>query len=237
MSELTFLTVIVDRGKGSCVQKIFNDKEIFFNLYALGRGTASDDIRKYLGLAEPQKDILFTVLPVEKMRIAMKFLMAKMDLDIPGNGIAFAIPVTSVGGACTLRYLQGEQEIIKDYNKESASKMNDKRNHELIIAITNRGYVDTVMDAARSAKAGGGTAIHARGTGKQQAEKFFGVSIAEEKDIIFIVADTAIKNDIMKAIITQAGLKTEARTIVFSLPISDVMGLRNEVENFAEIEE
>lgn len=230
MFELTFLTVIVDRGKGARVEALFKERNLHFNLVTLGTGTASDDVRKYLGLAEPEKDILFSVLPIEKMKAAMKLLMAKMDLDIPGNGIAFAIPVTSVGGACTLRYLQGEQEKIKEYSKESAAKMNGEHGHELIITITNRGYVDTVMDAARSAKAGGGTAIHARGTGKKQAEKFFGVSIAEEKDIIFIVADATIKNDIMKAIIDQAGMKTEARSIVFSLPISEVIGLRDEVE-------
>ena len=29
--------------------------------------------------------------------------------------------------------------------------------YELLVAIANQGYIDTVMDAARSAKAGGGT--------------------------------------------------------------------------------
>lgn len=236
MSELSFLSVIVDRGKGSCIENIFKKRNLSFGFFATGKGTASDDIRNYLGLDELEKDILFTVLPAEKKKMAMKLLMSKMDLDIPGNGIAFAIPVTSVGGACTLRYLQGEEDNDKEYNnKDRAAKMNTERNYELIIAITNRGYVDTVMDAARSANARGGTAIHARGTGRQQAEKFFGVTIADEKDIIFIVTDTASKNGIMKAIISQAGIKSEARSIVFSLPISDVMGLRGEIENLSEV--
>ncbi len=235
MNELTFLTVVVDRGKGTKVENIFKKKNIFFGLFAHGTGTASDDIRKYLGLAEPEKDILLSVLPYETMKAAMKILMAKMDLDIPGNGIAFAIPVASVGGACTLRYLLGDNNT-KEYNKENRAKMNAESSHELIIAITNRGYVDTVMDAARSANAMGGTAIHARGTGKKQAEKFFGVSIAEEKDMIFIVSDVVSKNGIMKAIMTRAGMKTEARSIVFSLPISDVMGLRSEFVDFSEMD-
>ena len=54
--------------------------------------------------------------------------------------------------------------------------------HELIMAIMNEGYSDTVMDAARSAGAGGGTVLHAKGTGRARAEKFFGVSLADEKD-------------------------------------------------------
>ena len=32
--------------------------------------------------------------------------------------------------------------------------------HELIMVIMNEGYSDTVMDAARSAGAGGGTVLH-----------------------------------------------------------------------------
>ena len=50
--------------------------------------------------------------------------------------------------------------------------------HELIMAIMNEGYSDTVMDAARSAGAGGGTVLHAKGTGRARAEKFFGVRSA-----------------------------------------------------------
>ena len=60
--------------------------------------------------------------------------------------------------------------------------------HELIMAIMNEGYSDTVMDAARSAGAGGGTVLHAKGTGRARAEKFFGVSLADEKDVVYINA-------------------------------------------------
>ena len=42
--------------------------------------------------------------------------------------------------------------------------------------------------------------IHARGTGLERAEKFLGVSIADEKEMIFIVAKTESKNAIMKSI-------------------------------------
>ena len=35
--------------------------------------------------------------------------------------------------------------------------------------------------------AGGGTVIHAKGTGLEKAERFLGVSIADEKEMIFIV--------------------------------------------------
>ena len=95
-----------------------------------------------------------------------------------------------------------------------------------LIAITNQGYTDTVMDAAREANASGGTVIHAKGTGTERAEKFLGVSIAAEKEIIFIVVKTDQKNAIMQSIMSKAGTDTDARTIVFSLPVTSTAGMR-----------
>ena len=92
--------------------------------------------------------------------------------------------------------------------------------------ILNQGYVDLVMDAARDAGAYGGTVIHAKGTGMEQAEKFMGVSLAAEKEMIFIVAKKEQKNQIMQAIMEKAGLDSKAKSIVFSLPVTDTAGLR-----------
>ena len=47
-----------------------------------------------------------------------------------------------------------------------------------------------------------------------------------EKEMIFIVAKKEQKNDIMKAVMKQAGLDTKAKSIVFSLPVTDTAGLR-----------
>lgn len=98
--------------------------------------------------------------------------------------------------------------------------------YELLVAIANQGYIDTVMDAARSAKAGGGTVIHAKGTGMKLAKKYLGVSLVEEKEVILIVTKSREKNQIMKAIMEQAGLDSKERTIVFSLPVTSVAGIR-----------
>ena len=98
--------------------------------------------------------------------------------------------------------------------------------HELIVAILNEGQSDFVMDAARSAGAGGGTVLHAKGTGSGRAEKFFGVTLADEKDVVYIVARSEEKAAIMKAIKENAGPGTPAGAICFSLPVSSVAGLR-----------
>ena len=65
-----------------------------------------------------------------------------------------------------------------------------------------------------------------RGQGLKRAEKFLGVSIADEKEMIFIVAKTEMKNAIMRSIMENAGLESRARSVVFSLPVTDTAGLR-----------
>ena len=96
---------------------------------------------------------------------------------------------------------------------------------ELIFVVANEGYTDMIMDAAREAGAAGGTVIKAKGTGAEYTEKFFGFSIATEKEIHLIVTPAQGRNHIMKAIMEKAGLDSKAQSIVFSLPVSHAIGL------------
>ena len=99
--------------------------------------------------------------------------------------------------------------------------------HELILVIANQGHTDQVMEAARGAGATGGTTIHAKGTGMELAKSFFGVSIASERELVFILTRSQDKKNIMKAIMAQAGIQTPAQAMVFSVPVSDIAGLRH----------
>lgn len=96
--------------------------------------------------------------------------------------------------------------------------------NELIFCVINNGFSDLVMDAAKEAGAKGGTIFHARGTGNKDIEKFFGISISPEKEIVFIVIGTDIKDKVMTAIYKKAGMDTKGQGIIFSLPIDDFIG-------------
>lgn len=96
--------------------------------------------------------------------------------------------------------------------------------YELIITIAASGHTDTVMNAARSAGARGGTVLHGKGTGAEGAPSFYNISLAEEKELILIVSAAAEKAAIMQAILRAAGPGTEAGGIVFSLPVTEVAG-------------
>lgn len=97
----------------------------------------------------------------------------------------------------------------------------ENKEKELVICIINNGYSDLVMEAAKKAGARGGTILHARGTGNPSMEKFFGVVISPEKEIVLIAIDKEIRDDVVSAIYDNAGLDTKGQGIVFSLPVSD----------------
>lgn len=103
-----------------------------------------------------------------------------------------------------------------------------KPNNELIVAIVNRGYADDVMEAAREAGARGGTILHARGAGTEAQDRFYGITIQSEKEVVLLVVEQAHKAAIMKAICAKAGLKQEGRGLVFSLPVEDAVGMAPE---------
>ena len=102
--------------------------------------------------------------------------------------------------------------------------MNEGTKYEVVVVMANRGHIDQVMDAARTAGAGGGTVIHARGNGANGGEHFFGVTLAEERDIYFIVTPASDRMAIMQAIVKEAGLHTAAKAAVFSMPIQHLAG-------------
>lgn len=71
----------------------------------------------------------------------------------------------------------------------------------------------------------GGTVLHGRGIGSREAEEFFGITIQPEKEIVILLANREQKAGIMRAIQSAAGLRTEARGILFSLPVEHLAGL------------
>ena len=105
--------------------------------------------------------------------------------------------------------------------------------HEVIMCIVNSGFSEAVMEAAREFGARGGTVIRARGTANAEAESIFNIAIQPEKEIVMILVDTKIKNDILHALYKAVGLQTPGQGIAFSMPVDDVVGLKDTpIESF-----
>ena len=98
-------------------------------------------------------------------------------------------------------------------------------NHEVIFAIVNAGYAEDVVDVAREHGARGGTILNARGVVKEDAARFFGITVHADKEILMMVVEKDIRDRVLNAIYKELGMAKMAKGIVFSLPVSDVAGL------------
>ena len=221
MSGLYWRMTIAKRSMGKKLAACYEENGLPSILCMLAKGTATSETLDCFGLEVTEKMVTVAVVSDDTWRRVRRELEDRFQIDVPGTGIAFLVPLSSVGGKKVLQFLTDGQS----YEKEEESVMKDTK-YELIVVIANHGYSEEVMDAARAQGAGGGTVIHAKGTGLEKAEKFLGVSIADEKEMIFIVSKAEQKNRIMRSIMENAGLESKARSVVFSLPVTDTAGLR-----------
>ena len=221
MGNLYLMTSIMDRKKANKYLHLFQENNLHVIFWLLGYGTVSNDVLDYLGLESPEKAVAFSILEEKTWLHTKKQLEKKLQIDAPGGGISFIIPLSSIGGKKTLQFLLESE----DYQKEEESTLKNTT-HELIIIIAEQGYTELIMEAARGAGAFGGTVIHAKGTGMEMAEKFMHMSLAAEKEVIYIVSKTELKNNIMQAVMQKAGPDSKAKAITFSLPVTDTAGLR-----------
>lgn len=93
---------------------------------------------------------------------------------------------------------------------------------EMILCIVNQGYEEKVIESANKIGITGGTFLNAHGLSKLEAEKFFGISVHPEKQIVIIVVPSSKKADILKSLYDEVGLGDEAQGIALSIPVDDM---------------
>ena len=196
-NPLYWLVTITDRRSTDAFLALYESYGVRVSLRTVGAGTAVQEMLATLGLEKSEKAVLFAIITADTWPKIQKALRRQMRIDVPGTGIAFIIPVSSMGGKRALQFLTEHQTFTR--MEESTLK---DTHYELLLAIANQGYTGSIMDAAR----------------------FLGVDLVNEKEMVFIVARSSEKNQIMKAIM--AGADPKAGAIVFSLPVTDTAGLR-----------
>lgn len=182
-----------------------------------GRGTAAQSMLDLLGIDSNEKRIMIAVANTEKSDALFREIKRRLYIGVPGHGVVVSVPVKSIGGEKIVN-------ILSEGEKPTGRMPDVSVSYELIVAIANDGWTDTVMNAARSAGAAGGTVIHGKGTIPENAARFLNVSIASEKEVIMIVSRREDKAKIMRSVLERAGASTEAGAILFSLPVTSVAG-------------
>lgn len=113
VKRIKLLIAIVDRGVGDEVVEILRESGVTFNMISPGYGAAGSNIMDYLGLTDSEKDLILSVVSEDKVESVMRKILYKFDLDEPGNGIAFTIPISGVSGPLALRYISGIQDGLE----------------------------------------------------------------------------------------------------------------------------
>lgn len=96
-----------------------------------------------------------------------------------------------------------------------------------IITIVERGKADGIVKEAKKAGAKGATIIYGRGTGQSEAMKFFNIYIEASKEIIIILSEKSKYKGICDKITEAGKLKKPGKGIMFTLPLSDLVGLHH----------
>jgi len=213
---LTLFCVICDRDRIPDVEDVLKRHKTFFSLVTYGRGTANSGILSYFGLGETEKAVFCCVLPKQDAIAAGQELDKEFEFAKPGKGISFMVKIDN---GCYRKPVR----FPGDDNKEE--HMQNDTEHDLIIVVLNRGYCEDVMDAARGAGATGGTVMNARGCGAAGIEKFFGMVIAPEKELVWMVTTKEAAPDIMAAIADKAGPSSDAGAVSFSINVERVQGI------------
>lgn len=225
MSGLSFMVTITSREWLPEVISYVRERKLETHLVTMGEGTATNEMLDFFGLESREKAIAFSIVTDHVWQTLRKGLKRDMKFEVPGTGIVFTVPMSSIGGRRELMFLTDQQ----GFTPGEGSALTETA-QELLVVVANLGYSNLIMDAAREAGATGGTLIHAKGTGMDRAVQFMGVTLASEKEMIFIVTQQKSKKAIMQSIMHKAGMETKAKAIVFSLPVTDVLGLREPEE-------
>lgn len=190
-----------------------------------GTGTASSEVLDYLGFDGTEKMIYLAVAPGHWAGRLMEKLAEKLALKKPGHGILFSLPISGISNPAMKLLDEQVLREIREKAENEVNKVTQKAKHSLILAITNRGFSEEVMQTARTAGARGGTVTNARRLGLEETMHLWGISIQDEREIIAIVAAKEDKGAIMRAIGEHHGVKSEAHGIVLSIPVEDMYGM------------
>lgn len=210
--HLEMLVVIVEHNKASKVLHLADEKGVTASVAMLGRGTASRTIFDYLGLNDKKKAVLMLFGKTEEITDLADYLVEKLEMDKPNHGIAYIESAFNVFG--TEDNANGSENIKRGENMYNA-----------IYTIVEKGNADDVIEAAQKAGSRGGTILHARGSGSEEARKVFNMLIEPEKEIVLIISEEAKTKDIVESIRKETQIEEEGKGIIFITNVAQTYGL------------
>lgn len=215
VSPMQLVVSIVERGKGMALIRQYRQFKIIQHFQSAGQGTAASHLLDTLGFGTTERDIILSIAPRDTVRQLMYYLKDDDRPKLDAQGIAFSLPLTGMNAILAVGLSR-----VEAMEPERGDMIMERSNqHSLILAVVNQGYTDAVMATARAAGARGGTVIRSRWVGAGEIEKFVGITLQAEKEVLAIVASPRERDKIMEEINRVHGLKSSPQAVVISLPI------------------
>ncbi len=215
MNPFKLLITIVPHGKSEKLTRSAMESGCNGGTVLSGRGLAESNLAAVIGLGESAKDLVMMVVDEKSRKAVMNSIIQAASLEKKNFGVIFSAGVDSFfkpGQSAS-----GEAQVME--KNEEEEKMDSQ--NEMITVIVNKGYADDVMAAARSAGAGGGTVVNARGTARETDQRFFGMHIVPEKEMLIILVPSDKKDAVMAKIQDLNCLKTPGMGIAWSSAVKD----------------
>ena len=205
---MKLLICIVPHGKSERITSAARKAGAPGGTVLMGRGTARNQILEMLGLSDTRKELVYTLLDDNLYTAVRAAVLQEAGKEKPGFGIVFTVDVE--------KFLKNSSINMQKVGSDMADAT-----HTLISVIVNAGFADDAMAAARKAGAGGGTIINARGTGREDDENFFGITIVPEKEMLLILAEKSKADAILEAVRSLPCLQAKGTGITYCIDVND----------------
>lgn len=223
MEGIHVIVSIVERGRGTAIQKLYKKHAVFLHTQCPGRGTATSEIMDILGLGSSEKDVVLSYAESG----AARRLLALLDNELRGTtgatGIVFTLPLSGMNNLAAAAIDYYAQQNKKGNGGEPP--MENQSKNSLILVTCVRGSADQIMVTAREQGARGGTVIKARWSGMEELERGYDLELTAERDIVAIVVPNDKRKDIMEAVNAAHGLRTPEQAMICSAPIEQLVRL------------
>lgn len=220
-NRIMMLYSVLGRGKSKQYMEMLNEKNIRFHMQMTAFGTAPSEMLDIFGLGNTDKDVVISYAPEAMVRKLMSELSKNIGTGSEYGGLMISMRLSAINrlsAEIITKTVAGNTE-----KGEEIMNHENKHQHQLIWITVNQGYTDQVMQTAKRAGAMGGTVMRARLAGTERLENAVSANIQEEKEIITILAPSGTASDIMNAVNSEHGMKSEAHGMVMALPVDKAL--------------
>jgi len=99
MPSPSLIVSIVRKGWGDTVLEATMKAGAYGGTVLYGRGVGRNEHQKLLGIQiAPEKEIVLTVITSDQEETILQRIVEAADLEAPGHGLAFILPITRAAG-------------------------------------------------------------------------------------------------------------------------------------------